>query len=88
MPGPITVRKIPLSEALLELARAAAGVVIIDRWVVPRVGPDLRILPLSPAATRTFHAVWRRSNPRGLPIEELVAIVKQAGAKRLARRQP
>jgi LysR family transcriptional regulator for metE and metH len=86
MPGPVTVRKIPLSEALLELARAAAGVVIIDRWVVPKVGTDLRVLPLSPAATRTFHAVWRRSNPRGLPIAELVAIVKQAGAKRLGRR--
>jgi LysR family transcriptional regulator for metE and metH len=84
--GPVTVRKIPLSEALLELARAAAGVVIIDRWVVPKIGSDLRILPLSPTATRTFHAVWRRSNPRGLPIAELVAIVKQAGAKRLAGR--
>jgi hypothetical protein len=27
--------------------------------------------------------VWRRANPRGLPIDELIAIVKQAGAKRL-----
>jgi LysR family transcriptional regulator for metE and metH len=86
MTSSIIVRKVPLTEALLELARAAAGVVIIDRWVVPKLDANLRILPLAPAATRTFHAVWRRSNPRGLPIDELVAIVKQAGAKRLARR--
>lgn len=86
LPDPITVRKIPLSEALLELARVGAGVVIIDRWAVPKLGRDLRILPLSPNAPRTFHAVWRHSNPRGLPIDELVAIVKQAGAKRLRGR--
>jgi LysR family transcriptional regulator, regulator for metE and metH len=82
-PTPIPVRKIPLSEALFELARIGAGVVIVDRWVVPKLGRDLRILHLSPNASRTFHAVWRHSNPRGLPIDELVAIVKQAGTKRL-----
>ena len=88
MPAPLTVRKIPLTEALLELARAGAGVVIIDRWVLPRVGKALRILPLHPTATRTFHAVWRRANPRGLPIAELVEIVKQAGASRTRHRRP
>lgn len=82
---PVTVRKIPISEALFELARAGAGVVVIDRWAAGRTGRDLRILPLSPAAPRTFHAVWRRANPRGLPIDELIAIVKQAGARRLRR---
>jgi LysR family transcriptional regulator for metE and metH len=85
LPNPITVRKIPISEALLELARVGAGVVILDHWAVGKVGAGLRVLPLSPAAPRTFHAVWRRANPRGLPIDELIAIVKQAGAKRLRR---
>ena len=85
--GPITVRKIPLTEALLELARAGTGVVIIDRWVLPRIGKSLRILPLRPAATRAFHAVWRRSNPRDLPIAELVEIVQHAGATRTRQRR-
>jgi LysR family transcriptional regulator, regulator for metE and metH len=83
-PNPITVRKIPLSEALLELARAGAGVAIVDRWTVPRLDRRLRALPLSPHAPRTFHAVWRRANPRRLPMRDLTAIVKTHGARALA----
>lgn len=71
-----TLQKIPLTEAIVELARAKTGVALVDRWTVePYVGRDLCVLPLLPRAPRTFHAVWRRANPRGLPIEELVALI-------------
>jgi LysR family transcriptional regulator for metE and metH len=80
--NPIVVRKIPLSEALLELARAGTGVAIIDRWTVAgQRARRLRVFPLVPPAPRTFHAVWRRANPRRLPMQELTAIVKSHGAR-------
>jgi LysR family transcriptional regulator, regulator for metE and metH len=80
--NPVTVRKIPLSEALLELARSGRGVGIVDRWTVAsQLGPGLVALPMTPRSSRTFHAVWRRSNPRGLPMQELIKVIKQAGVR-------
>jgi LysR family transcriptional regulator, regulator for metE and metH len=82
--SPFTLQKIPLTEALVELARAGAGVGIVDRWTVePYLGRDLVILPLLPRAPRTFHAVWRKANPRGLPIEELIQLIRHAVGPRL-----
>lgn len=82
--GPIVVRKIPLLEALLPLVRAGAGVAIVDRWTLPSpLGRGLRALPLRPGADRTFHAVWRRANPRALPMQALVEIVKAHGRRAL-----
>lgn len=79
-PRPLTVRKIPLSDALIELARAGHGVGIVDHWtVLPRVGRDLLALHMRPREPRTFYAVWRRSNPRALPMQQLVALIRKAG---------
>jgi LysR family transcriptional regulator, regulator for metE and metH len=77
---PVEVRKIPLSEALVELARAGSGVGIVDRWTVADKlgGSDLLGLPLVPRAPRTFHATWRRANPRALPMDELVKVIRAA----------
>jgi LysR family transcriptional regulator for metE and metH len=70
---PVPVRKIPLSEALLDLVRNGRGVALVDRWLVERdLGKRLVALGMMPRAPRTFYAVWRRSNPRGLPIRELL----------------
>lgn len=85
---PFTLQKIPLTEALVELARAQAGVAVVDRWTVePYLGRDLIALPLTPPAPRTFHAVWRRANPRALPIEELVAVIAQSVKQKASRKR-
>jgi LysR family transcriptional regulator, regulator for metE and metH len=83
---PIAVRKIPLTQALVELARAGRGVGVVDRWTVaPQLGKDLVALPMQPRASRTFTAVWRRANPRGLPMDELVKVIRAAGVRATRR---
>lgn len=85
--GAIPVRKIPLTEALHELARNGHGVGIVDRWTVEaRLGRSLIALPMTPPAPRIFHGVWRRANPRGLPLEELASVIRRAGAAATGRR--
>lgn len=79
--SPLPVRKIPVTEALLDLVRNGRGVGIVDRWAVANFRRGLRILPMAPRASRTFHAVWRHANPRRLPIEELVAVIRRAGVR-------
>lgn len=82
--SPFTLQKIPLTESLVELARARTGVAIVDRWTVePYVGRDLVLLPMVPRAPRTFQAVWRRANPRGLPIDELVQLIRRSVAPKM-----
>jgi LysR family transcriptional regulator, regulator for metE and metH len=78
--SPLTLRRVVLSEALLELVRAGRGVGLVDRWTVAaRLGRDVRALKLAPAASRMFYAVWRRGNPRELPIPQLLDVIKRAG---------
>jgi LysR family transcriptional regulator for metE and metH len=84
--APLQVRKIPVTDALLELVRSGRGVGIVDRWAVAPSNRSIRVLPLAPRASRTFHAVWRESNPRKLPVDELVAVIKRAGVKAIRAR--
>jgi LysR family transcriptional regulator, regulator for metE and metH len=80
--APLTLRRVVLSEALLELVRAGRGVGLVDRWTVAsRLGRDIKALRLAPGATRRFHAVWRRGNPRELPIAQLLDVIKRAGGR-------
>jgi LysR family transcriptional regulator for metE and metH len=76
----LEVRRIPLTESIVELARARVGVGIVGRSSVPPYarGDDLVLLPIVPRAQRTFWAVWRIANPRRLPLAELVALVRGA----------
>ncbi|MBA3542428.1 MAG: LysR family transcriptional regulator [Deltaproteobacteria bacterium] len=88
--APLQVRKIPVTDALLALVRTGRGVGIVDRWAVGPSNRAIRVLPLAPRASRTFHAVWRAANPRRLPVDELVAVIKRAGVRaiRSAPRRP
>lgn len=81
---PFDLRKVPITEALIELARGGHGVAVMDRWTVePYVRKDLLAVPILPRGKRTFHAVWRKANPRGLPIPDLVAIIEGAATARV-----
>jgi LysR family transcriptional regulator for metE and metH len=85
---PLEVRRMPLSEALLELVRGGHGVGLVDRWTVAsRLDRAVLALPLAPSTSRTFHAVWRRGNPRELPISDLVDVIRREGG-RAVRRSP
>jgi LysR family transcriptional regulator, regulator for metE and metH len=94
---PIELRRIPLTEALIELARSNHGVVIADRFIVEpylrrsrRNGRerDLACFPFAPAAERSFHVVWRRQNPRALPVADLARIIQDAGRRALGEPAP
>lgn len=77
--SPVDLRRIPLTEALIELARAKSGIFVADRCMIEAQlggGNGLVALPFSPRAERTFYAVWRKKNPRALPMNELVGIIR------------
>ncbi|MEP6863117.1 MAG: LysR family transcriptional regulator [Deltaproteobacteria bacterium] len=83
--SPLAIRKIPLSEAILDLVRAGRTVAIVDRWTIEhRLGRSLRLMPIMPRAPRTFTAVWRRANPRGLPVKELLETIVSTATQHVA----
>jgi LysR family transcriptional regulator, regulator for metE and metH len=83
--APLTICKIPLSEAMLELVRAGQSVAVVDRWTIEKqLGRTLRLLPIRPRAPRTFTAVWRRANPRRLPMRELLDLICSEATTRVA----
>lgn len=71
------VRTVPLTEALVELVRANQGVAVTDRWMIESyLGKELVASPLRPRVRRPFYAVWRKANPRGLPLQELATLIR------------
>lgn len=71
--APGQVWRVQLTEAIAELARAGHGVGVITRWSAAPLETDLglHLRPLHPREQRQYWAVWRRSNPRDLPVEAL-----------------
>ncbi len=68
------IDRVQLTEAIAALAGAGHGVGIVTRWPGALQGiKGLEILPLRPSGKREFWAVWRRGNPRGLPISALTS---------------
>ncbi|HKU98235.1 MAG TPA: LysR family transcriptional regulator [Vineibacter sp.] len=65
--------RVQLTEAIAELARAGHGIGVITRWSAEPFKGDrgLATVPLLPLKRRDFWAVWRRANPRSLPMREL-----------------
>lgn len=67
------VWRVQLTEAIAELARAGHGIGVITRWSAEPLerDPGLALRPLHPRQSRRYWAVWRRSNPRDLPMTAL-----------------
>ncbi|WP_353506641.1 LysR substrate-binding domain-containing protein [Variovorax flavidus] len=75
--SPARLRRVQLTEAIVELARSGHGVGVLTAWPgMDHGAAKVRILPLVPRHTRDFHAIWRRSNPRRLPIEQLATYLR------------
>lgn len=69
---------VPLTGALVELVRADQGIALVDRWMIEKsLGTELVAFPLRPKMRRSFYAVWRRANPRDLPLKELAEVIHQ-----------
>jgi LysR family transcriptional regulator, regulator for metE and metH len=65
------LRKVHLTEAIAEMARARHGVGVLSRWVGPAPFNQhgLSVRTLRSRVQRTIWAVWLRTNPRDLPID-------------------
>lgn len=76
--------RVQLTEAMFELARAGHGVGVLTQW--PQTAPPpagIAVVPLIPKQQREFWAVWRRGNPRALPLE---ALARRLGGDLSARK--
>jgi LysR family transcriptional regulator for metE and metH len=76
--GDANLRIVSLTEAITELVKAGFGVGVLGRWsVADQVRRhELAAIPLRPRANRRFRAVWRRSNARHLPLQELARAIR------------
>jgi LysR family transcriptional regulator, regulator for metE and metH len=80
------IHRVQLTEAIAALAAAGHGVGIVTRWPGSLQGvKGVKILSLRPSGKREFWAVWRRGNPRGLPIPILASHLALAQTARRAR---
>jgi LysR family transcriptional regulator, regulator for metE and metH len=71
--GEPRIWRVGLTEAIAELARTGHGIGVVARPIsgVPAIHGALVMRPLRPRHDRAFFAVWRKSNPRALPLEAL-----------------
>jgi LysR family transcriptional regulator for metE and metH len=82
--APRDVRRVPLTEAIVELVRAGMAIGLVGRWSVePHLASgDIVAIPFTPRLQRTFYAVHGRANPRDLPFETFVSLAARAGGRR------
>ncbi len=77
--GPANVRKVPLTEAIVELVKAGHGVSLMSAWAIrPWIDRgDVVTRPLAARGTiRHWHAVYRKGGPKQAVIHELVQVLR------------
>jgi LysR family transcriptional regulator for metE and metH len=74
----LAVWRVQLTESILELAAADQGVGLVSSRQLDAVLADKRLvaLPLAPGHRRIYWAIWRKSNPRGLPIPDMIKTLR------------
>jgi len=74
---PIAIRKVPLTEAMFAIARGGSAVGILDRWLTTGyLDRTVVARPLRPQVTRRFYAAFRKQNPRDLPMDALIKVIR------------
>jgi LysR family transcriptional regulator for metE and metH len=73
-----SVRRVQLTEAITALARGGFGVGVMNCWLgaAPFDMTGLVETSIVPRHDRRYWAVWRRANPRALPLRELAASIR------------
>ena len=88
---PVKIRKLPLTEVVIALARGGTGVGIVDRWFTGgHLDRSVVARALHPRVTRKFYAVFRKQNPRALPMDALIEVMRRtatATTNRATRRR-
>lgn len=71
-----------LTEAIAALAKGGFGVGVMNRWMgaPPFEMAGMVEVPILPRHDRRYWAVWRRTNPRVLPLRELAETIRDEGS--------
>ena len=82
---PRTMSGIPLTEGLLELARADLGIAVVARWAATTHLRDatLRAVRIGRGGVhRDWHAVWPRRHPHTRLLDEIAGLIRKSGPRR------
>ncbi len=78
------VHRVPLTEAIVALVRAGAGLSILPRWSVeePAARNEIAVVRLTRSGLwRHWHGVYSRQSPHREVLEELVQLLRGAGPR-------
>jgi LysR family transcriptional regulator for metE and metH len=81
--GPTAIWRVQLTESIVQLAKARQGIGILGRRLAGAYeeDPDCAVIPIGPRGRRSYWAIWRRPNPRAIPVNDLVEIVREAASQ-------
>lgn len=80
---PAAVRRVPLTEAIIELVKAGQGVSLMSRWAMrPWVerGEIVSRPLVAPGVTRRWQAVYRKGGPKQAMVRQLVDLIRETRA--------
>lgn len=78
---PRDLRAVPITEVMMELVKADAGIAIVHRWVAEpqiRSGAVVALRLTRGGLWKSWQAVYARSTPHGDALRDLVGLIRQA----------